>query len=79
VDKATIIQEGKGTEFWKIICEYLDRRINATRNELETQSSIDMIRILQYDIRVCREVKKIPDIVLKQLAPSQGETNTRRK
>lgn len=63
-DKIIILKEGIGTEFWKIICEEIDKRIEAARNQLETQSNTEMIRRLQLVIAVSRELKNLPNIVL---------------
>jgi hypothetical protein len=64
VDKETILMEGKHSEFWKLICEAIDKRIEASRNQLETQLTIDMIKVLQHDIRQCREFKNLPNVLV---------------
>ncbi|GAI14561.1 unnamed protein product [marine sediment metagenome] len=72
MDRNTLIREGKHTEFWKIICEEIDRRIEGARNQLETQSNTEMVKRLQFAIGISREFKKLPDDILRRLRP-QGE------
>lgn len=72
MDRETLIREGKHSEFWKIISEAMDKRIESARNQLEFQTNIDRLKFLQYDIKVCRQFKNLPDILLKP-AETQGE------
>lgn len=72
MDRETIVREGKNSEFFKIICEEIDRRIEGARNQLETQSNTEMVKRLQFAIRISREFKKLPDDLLKH-RPLAGE------
>ena len=71
VDRETVLREGKGTEFWKIISAEIDRRIESARNQLELQTNIDRVKFLQFAIRISREFKRLPDDLLK--SRPQGE------
>ena len=64
MDDATILKEGTRSEFWRIICAEIDKRIESAKTQLETQSNIEMIKRLQFAIAVSREFKNLPKVLL---------------
>ena len=51
MDEQTLLAEGKNSEFWRLICQALERRIEATRMELEKATNYDMVKHFQKDIK----------------------------